>query len=144
MNRITSWILWKGEKYGSYVISKFLWPPTTASALVINENKILAVKQKNYYMLPGGINKAGETLEETAKRETLEETGVKITIKKEIETNHRKHSGMEKVYLGKPENDSELKGSWEGKPMYIDLEKARKAQWRWNRNIEQLLEKIDK
>lgn len=54
-----------------------------ASAAIILENEagaVLAVKAKykNYWTIPGGIVDAGETPQEAAIRETLEEVGIEI------------------------------------------------------------------
>jgi len=60
----------------------FIFRPITVGVKVIAtyENKILLVKTRysNYWSLPGGGVKKGESVFDCAKRETLEETGIKI------------------------------------------------------------------
>ena len=55
---------------------------TAARALMIRDGKILLVKMKDhrgvFYILPGGGQKAGETLQQAVERECSEETGCKI------------------------------------------------------------------
>lgn len=56
--------------------------PAAACVLVFNERgEVLAVSRKhdpNDFGLPGGKQEPGESFEETAIRETLEETGIKL------------------------------------------------------------------
>ena len=66
----------------------------SAKALIINDNKVLLIKNQNtlddiahdllagtiYYTLPGGGQNQYETLEETVKRECLEETGYTVEV----------------------------------------------------------------
>lgn len=57
-----------------------------AGALIINDNKVLLMHQilndEDFYTLPGGSWEKGETLEESCKREVLEEFGIKVTVGK--------------------------------------------------------------
>jgi len=54
------------------------------ATIIVDKEKLLLVKSeyegKIFYLLPGGGIKFGETIEEAAIRETLEETGKKIKI----------------------------------------------------------------
>jgi len=57
-----------------------------AGALVIKDNKVLLMHQifngEDFYTLPGGTWEKGETIEETCKREVLEEFGINVTVGK--------------------------------------------------------------
>src|SRR3989338_2223032 len=59
-------------------------PCATADVIVERDNKVLLIRRKhepfrNFWALPGGhINFGKETLEETAKREFGEETGILV------------------------------------------------------------------
>ena len=61
------------------------------ATVVIKEGKVLLVNSKyedgEYYLFPGGGVEFGETIEEGAIRETLEETGVNVEIKKLLHAN---------------------------------------------------------
>jgi 8-oxo-dGTP diphosphatase len=69
-------------------------PRLTAKAIIVKEGKILMVKPKRGYnagqwALPGGFVGYGETPEEAALRETIEETGVPCRIVKFLGTESR-------------------------------------------------------
>jgi len=138
---IVSWILSKGERIGSRVIGHFIWPPCGASAIVIEDDELLVVRTEDYIMLPGGLLDNGESFEECVIREVKEETGIDISIIEEIDRNVRNNSGVEFMYKGKVEGGN-LKGSWEGNPEYIPVEDASEENWRWNRDIDGILEKM--
>ena len=55
-----------------------------ARVIVVREGKILLVKHayQNQYFLPGGRVKKGETFEQAARRELLEEVGIEATALK--------------------------------------------------------------
>jgi len=62
-------------------------PVPSASALVIYQGHVLLVRrgrepEVNSWSLPAGLIELGETAEEAARRETLEETGIKIEIQR--------------------------------------------------------------
>ena len=69
-----------------------LWkikPMASSDSVVIHNGKILLIKRatepfKGFWALPGGIMDSGETIEQTAIREVLEETGAKVKIEKMI------------------------------------------------------------
>lgn len=69
-------------------------PRLTAKTIILKENKILMVKPKRGYnagqwALPGGFVGYGETPEEAALRETIEETGVPCKIIRFLGTESR-------------------------------------------------------
>lgn len=57
---------------------------SAARAIVICDGCLLATKMRDsrgvYYILPGGGQQHGETLEEAVKRECLEEVGLKVNV----------------------------------------------------------------
>lgn len=60
-------------------------PRTGVGAMVIKDEKILLVKRgvepnKGRWAIPGGMLKLGETMQECAAREILEETGVTVAV----------------------------------------------------------------
>ncbi len=65
--------------------------PIRSATILIKENKVLLVGSKyengEFYLFPGGGLKYGETLEQAAIRETLEETGKKVKIIKPVYIN---------------------------------------------------------
>ena len=139
---LTSWILSKGEETGVRFISKFLWPPASAFTIILEDDKLLVVRTSEYLMLPGGIADRGETLSECAVRETREETGLEINILSEINTQAEKFGGIEKMFHAE-KTGGELNGSWEGQPEYIDIDKIDQEDWRGDRDVKNLLGKIE-
>ena len=62
-------------------------PMLAADALILFDGGIVLIRRENppyqgYYALPGGFVEVGETVEEAAKREAKEETGLEITLLK--------------------------------------------------------------
>jgi 8-oxo-dGTP diphosphatase len=60
-------------------------PRVGVGAIIVKEGKVLLVKRgiepsKGLWAIPGGTLKLGETLQECATREILEETGIKIKV----------------------------------------------------------------
>lgn len=60
-------------------------PRVGVGAITIKDGKVLLVKRgiepsKGLWAIPGGMLKLGETLQECAARETLEETGIRIKV----------------------------------------------------------------
>jgi 8-oxo-dGTP diphosphatase len=57
---------------------------TAARAIIISEGKLLVAKMRDhrgiYYILPGGGQQHGETLEEAVVRECREEVGVQVSV----------------------------------------------------------------
>lgn len=66
-----------------------------SSVIVVHKNKILGFhavdphNQKKYIFMPGGQIDPGETAEETAVRETMEETGYKIRLLPDLKLHRR-------------------------------------------------------
>jgi 8-oxo-dGTP pyrophosphatase MutT (NUDIX family) len=61
------------------------------ATVTIKDGKVLLVESKygenEFYLFPGGGMEFGETIEEAAIRETLEETGLKVKINKLLHLN---------------------------------------------------------
>ena len=79
-----------------------------AGCIIIKENKVLLIKQKNgnFWGFPKGHLEEGETEIEAAKRETLEEIGLEVIIDetKRYETNYIIRNEIDKTsvfYLAK-------------------------------------------
>lgn len=57
---------------------------SAARAVVVCDGSLLVTKMRDrqgvYYILPGGGQQPGETLEDTVRRECLEEVGIKVNI----------------------------------------------------------------
>jgi len=56
-----------------------------ALGVVLGDGGILLIRRgtepyKGYWCIPGGVQEEDETLDETARRETLEETGVEVSV----------------------------------------------------------------
>jgi ADP-ribose pyrophosphatase len=73
------------------VSRSFEAPRVAVGAIVIKDEKILLVKRnktphKDLWAIPGGSLELGETLQEAAEREILEETGLTIKAGKPIYT----------------------------------------------------------
>ncbi|MFJ7934562.1 NUDIX hydrolase [Sporosarcina sp. NPDC096371] len=81
--------------------------------IVINEeNRILLVKRKDYPLwdLPGGTLEKDELLEDCAVRETEEETGYIISIKRKIGEYHQPQSDdLQHLFLGEVNNGLPIK-----------------------------------
>jgi ADP-ribose pyrophosphatase YjhB (NUDIX family) len=61
-------------------------PRVAVGAVVFKDNKVLLVKRakppaQGLWAIPGGSVELGETLQQAAERETLEETGIMIQAK---------------------------------------------------------------
>lgn len=140
MRKIIEWILWNGEKLGSRILSKIFWPPCSASAIILDGDKILAVRNGDYLMLPGGLLESGESFEDAVEREVKEETGLEVEVLKEIGEDVKKFSGVEKIFTVTIKG-GELESSWEGNPEYLDKDEAVESNWRWGRDIEPLIRK---
>ncbi|MFB6292140.1 MAG: NUDIX hydrolase [Candidatus Nanohaloarchaea archaeon] len=135
---LRSWFSWKGQLLVAKPLSKLFWPPSSATAIVLDDGKILAIDTGNYLMPPGGTCKYGETFEETAVRETREETGVEIETVERIDETVNDAGGNESVFLAEPVTN-ETEDSWEGKARWIDIEDAEKRRWRFDRDVPRLI-----
>lgn len=103
------------------------------ATITINEGKVLLVRSeyngKEFFLFPGGGLEVGETLEEGAIRETLEETGIKVIIKKLVHINEYIYkSNWEKrsiipFFLAECENETKINSQTD------DEGKIKEAVW---------------
>lgn len=92
-------------------------PRIRVSVCICDADRILLVQHTkgdhSYWLLPGGGLEYGETLEETARREVLEETGVQVEIERLILVCEAIQPGgrhnLEMVFRGHAKNPDEMK-----------------------------------
>lgn len=60
---------------------KLLTHNLASGVVVVQDNKVLLVRDENGWSLPKGSTECGETLLNTAKREGLEETGFQLDVR---------------------------------------------------------------
>lgn len=143
--RPNSWIVWIGKNLGYGVLSKYLWPRTSAAVLTVENGKLLAIDTGDYLMLPGGGLEHGEMFEEAAKREALEETGYRVRLTEKLVESINSIGGVEFLYKAElVEEEPVHEGSWEGDPVWIELDEIGSKQWRHNRDVEEILERANK
>lgn len=105
-----------------------------AGCVVIDGNKVLLVTNPDrnaYWAFPKGHAEAGETMEQVALRETLEETGYKVEIIKQLQDVVYSHGETGEpirvaIFLAKP---LEKVGEGEETSEWVDATKARKLIW---------------
>lgn len=104
-----------------------------AGCVVVDGNKVLLLTDVNHKTnaFPKGHTETGETLEETAIRETLEETGYKVEIIKRLQDVVYYHEEIKApirvaMFLAKP---IEKVGEGEEISGWVDATKARELIW---------------
>jgi ADP-ribose pyrophosphatase YjhB (NUDIX family) len=113
------------------LLADLLWPPVSATALIEQEEQVLALAVDGHHELPGGMVKAGETLEECCKREVKEETGFNIQVNDllDIRTSTDGNKGMH-FFFSADIIDGQQDGSWEGDPVFISKDELHDNIWR--------------
>ena len=104
-----------------------------AGCVVVDGNKVLLLTDINHKTnaFPKGHAETGETLEETAIRETLEETGYKVEIIKRLQDVVYYHQEIKAsvrvaMFLANP---IERTNDGEGNAEWVDATKARELIW---------------
>lgn len=105
-------------------------------ALIINEDRILAIHRKNhgeeYWVLPGGGWEENETKEEGVAREVLEETSLKVEVIRPVFFLFVENDGQKLVFLCKYLGGEPVLGNYnEKKIMEIlkDASQVYEPQW---------------
>jgi ADP-ribose pyrophosphatase YjhB (NUDIX family) len=109
------------ERIISPIIGRLLYPPTGSNAVCREDGKIVVLNTGSNYRLPGGLVKAGEHPEKTAKREFREETGLKAEIK-DLELITPDFDGITATYFfysAELEEEFSRGGSWEGRAQLV-------------------------
>jgi ADP-ribose pyrophosphatase YjhB (NUDIX family) len=84
---------------------------TGASAIVVHDGRLLMIRQRRPYGVhwefPSGYHEAGESLEQTAAREALEETGVAVEVEELVctmawEREHDRRRNVLAFFLAAP------------------------------------------
>ncbi|MHA2020587.1 MAG: NUDIX domain-containing protein [Candidatus Thorarchaeota archaeon] len=107
-------------------------PSPTVDVAVTDGEKLLLVKRgrepfKDRWALPGGFVEYGETVEETAVREVLEETGVQIKLEdilgvySDPQRDPRGHT-LTTVFIGRPIAGDPVGGDDAKEASWVDLE----------------------
>ncbi len=137
---LRSWIAWRGADFIYGTLSELLWPRSSAAAIVVHEDELLAVDMGDYLMLPAGGLEFGENFEQAAIREVFEETGYRIEIGEKLSENVNSVGGVEMIFdADLADKEQEHSGSW-GKPVWIPLDQLDERNWRHNRDVKSILE----
>jgi len=116
-----------------------------ASVGIIRRGQTFLVIQRNDgrgFSLPGGISGRNEAETQTLRREVLEETGLTVTGE---ELKMRYHSTADvpcDISVFEAEASGELKGSWEGSPLWMTLPELEPRLLESQRPVLDLLRKI--
>ncbi|MEM4335842.1 MAG: NUDIX hydrolase [Candidatus Anstonellales archaeon] len=117
--------------------------PIAADIIIIKDNSVLLVKRKNepfkgMWAFPGGRLEENETIEECAKRECMEETGLRVKLQKLVgvysdpKRDPRKIVGV--AFLCRI-TGGKLKASDDAEEVrWFDVEKAKKIKLAFDHN----------
>lgn len=104
-------------------------PKVGIGVMVFKDGKVLLARRKNAhgegeYAFPGGHLEFGESFEDCARRETLEETGIEIKNIRFLLVANLRH------YVGKHYAHITLTADWyRGEPRALEPDKS--EQWQW-------------
>jgi ADP-ribose pyrophosphatase YjhB (NUDIX family) len=114
----------------SRTIGNYLWSPVSVSVLAHCGDEVLVLKSGDGYSLPGGLNKGGEDLKKTGRREVLEETGCEVEVGELLEISNDKglYPGVHFFFEAEVES-SDLSGSWEGEPAFVEKSEVEDLEW---------------
>jgi 8-oxo-dGTP diphosphatase len=105
-------------------------PKVGIGVMLLRDDKLLLSKRKGShgegeYAFPGGHLEFGESFEDCAKRETLEESGIEIhNVRFQYLANIKKYGGKHYVHIG-------LMADWKnGDPQNLEPEKS--EGWSWH------------
>jgi ADP-ribose pyrophosphatase YjhB (NUDIX family) len=97
----------------------YLNPRVVAAIIVSHRGKVLlqqraVAPRAGYWTFPGGFLELGETVEEGAARETLEEVGLEVAVERLIGVYSRPQAGIVLVaYAGEAKSDAAIVGDAE-------------------------------
>lgn len=107
-------------------------PKVAVDPLIVKGNKIILLRREKYPFngmldFPGGFVEYGETVEHAAIRETKEETGLMVKVKEILGVYSKKSRDprfhvVSVSFIVEP-TGGKLKGSFEGKPNWYDINK---------------------
>ncbi len=120
--------------------------------VILKENKILLTKDNkdDFYKLPGGIVKEGESLEEACLRKAKEELNAKIRIIRPLFPNilYENPQTKEKMtivlinYLAELENESEIKPAGKVKDFkWLGIDEIKEGRGNASPNVRELIKK---
>jgi len=133
-----------------------LQPRVGVGVVVVRRSSVLLVKRgrepsRGLWSVPGGLLELGETLEEAAKREVMEETGIRVRVEKLLDVaNHiiRDDRGKTRFhyvlldYLAHPLTTSVKAESDAAEAKWVRLEDLQ--SYRLTKGAMKLLRKLDK
>lgn len=102
----------------------------SVSVLAHRGDEVLVLDTGDGYYLPGGVNQGGEELKKTGQREVKEKTGCSVEVGDllEISNDDGRHPGIQ-FFLEAQVIDSDMDGSWEGEPEFVEKSEVENLEW---------------